>query len=522
MKIVNFNRRDKSSGSGLLNTFIDWNKQYCYDLNRKVTSLYNYMIWNYPEYLIFNAPTSLSGNDDFEPYKSLVDKSVEPRLVQPYEQHVTIQLDADNSEIRSVFFPSRLNYHQGFYNQSDYGDAFLLCWKDDCWRTIHQEDYLSPIYYLFNSSGDTATIDDRISFYQCYVNTKNKTQAKQVRSTPGKNSISFTIGTGLDHSKIKTSISPNTQISDIKTNYNGLSTGTFEVSWTYRGMRSTMHKIVITYEASQNEWQLVSASSLFSQDNHTIIYNGQDEAILLHKTRQVSFGNTWLLYNSETNTLEKKLVIEKDVVTMSYDTENKTYQKNIKEAGDYTFTDKIDLSNYMNFPSGYICILNKQPSGLNNEQNPIKNNLSNYLVAPIGNGGYYDIWWNNNDLQADYKANELNNFSNKISINLAQNCRYVNPSPNTFSFDNNDLNITISNWHIDGTKITTPQLTDKYKNIWTGQDDLIAQTYLGGEKIFADVQYNNYRSVVKQQNVHNLNAHVDSPFSLSRVDLLIY
>jgi hypothetical protein len=77
---------------------------------------------------------------------------------------------------------------------------------------------------------------------------------------------------------------------------------------------------------------------------------------------------------------------------MSYDTENKTYQKNIKEAGDYTFTDKIDLSNYMNFPSGYICILNKQPSGLNNEQNPIKNNLSNYLVAPIGNGGYYDIW----------------------------------------------------------------------------------------------------------------------------------
>jgi hypothetical protein len=74
----------------------------------------------------------LSGNDDFEPYKSLVDKSVEPRLVQPYEQHVTIQLDADNSATRSVFFPSRLNYHQGFYNQSDYGDAFLLCWKDDC------------------------------------------------------------------------------------------------------------------------------------------------------------------------------------------------------------------------------------------------------------------------------------------------------------------------------------------------------------------------------------------------------
>ena len=521
MKIVNFNRRNQKNQSILLNTFIDWNKQYCYDLNKKITSLYDYMIWNYPEYLIFNAPTSLSGKNDFEPYKSLIDSNEEPRLVRPYEQHVTIQVDAEHSETRSVFFPSRLNYHQGFYNQSDYGDAFLLCWKNDCWRTIHQEDYLSSIYYLFQNKEDTSIIDDNIFSYNCYINTKNRTQEKNIQSNPGQNSTSFALGTGLDHNKITVSISPNDQISDVKANYNGLSTGTFEITWTYDGMRSTIHHIVITYEVSQKQWQPVRANSLFSQNNHTITYNGQDEAILLHKTRQVSFGSIWLFYNSETNTLEKKLVVEKDVVTMSYDAENKTYQKNIKTAGDYILTEKIDFSNYMNFPSGYICILNKQPTGLNNEQNPIKNNLANYLIAPMGNGGYYDIWWNNNNLQADYTANELNNFSNKLTINLAQNCRYLNPSYKVFSFKNNNLNITIPNWVIDNTK-TEPQLVDRYQNIWTGQEDIVAQTYFNNEKVFADVQYDSFLSVVQQHNVHNFNAYVDKPFSLTQVDLLIY
>jgi hypothetical protein len=48
-------------------------------------------------------------------------------------------------------------------------------------------------------------------------------------------------------------------------------------------------------------------------------------------------------------------------------------------------------------------------------------------------------------LQADYKANELNNFSSKLTINLAQNCRYINPSNDTFSFTGEKLNVTIPN-----------------------------------------------------------------------------
>lgn len=175
MKIVNFNRRNQKNQSILLNTFIDWNKQYCYDLNKKITSLYDYMIWNYPEYLVFNAPTSLSGKNDFEPYKSLIDSHEESRLVQPYEQHVAIQVDAEHSETRSVFFPSRLNYHQGFYNQSDYGDAFLLCWKNGYWRTTYQEDYLHPVTRYFNAPDSTHVLDDlTLDHYNCCEKTQRR------------------------------------------------------------------------------------------------------------------------------------------------------------------------------------------------------------------------------------------------------------------------------------------------------------------------------------------------------------
>ena len=57
MKIVNYNHRQ--SGGGLWKA---WNKQYCCDLNRKINSLYDFMHWNYPEYVIFNSPTPLIGD----------------------------------------------------------------------------------------------------------------------------------------------------------------------------------------------------------------------------------------------------------------------------------------------------------------------------------------------------------------------------------------------------------------------------------------------------------------------------
>lgn len=406
MKIVNFNRRNKKNQSTLLDTFIDWNKQYCYDLNKKITSLYDYMIWNYPEYLIFNAPVSLSGNEDFKPYKSLVDRTVEPRLTQPYEKHIQIRSHVTNaSENRSLFFPSLLNFHQGFYNQSEYGDAYIV--ELTSWIRNNKQCYRAfDDYYLMPWNVD-------------------------------------------------------------------------EYQW-------------IKYE-------IVNISDIIYVSESFDILHGQK----IDDQKWVELSK-----NSD--------------YTLGFDFEKHRQTINIEKPEKYR---AIEIGRYkdapINFPAGYICILNKQPIGENNETNTIKNTLSSYMIAPIGNGGYYNIWWNNNVLQADYTANELNNFSNTLTINLAQHCRYLNPSYKVFSFKNNNLNITIPNWIIDNTKVE-PQLVDKYQNIWTGQEDIVARTYFNNEQVFADVQYDSFLSVVQQHNVHNFNAHVDQPFSLTQVDLLIY
>jgi hypothetical protein len=38
-----------------------------------------------------------------------------------------------------------------------------------------------------------------------------------------------------------------------------------------------------------------------------------------------------------------------------------------------------------------MCVAKKQPVKMVNEVNIIKNSLSSYLIAPIGNGGYYNF-----------------------------------------------------------------------------------------------------------------------------------
>jgi hypothetical protein len=51
-----------------------------------------------------------------------------------------------------------------------------------------------------------------------------------------------------------------------------------------------------------------------------------------------------------------------------------------------------DFDHIYNFPSGYLCLSNKQPTGKIHDKNSLKTDLNNYLIAPIGNGGYYDIY----------------------------------------------------------------------------------------------------------------------------------
>ena len=536
MRLVNFNRRMKSDCSGFLDTYIDWNKQYCYDLNRKITSLYDYMIWNYPEYLIFNAPTSLSGNDDFQPYKSLVSKTEEPRLLEPYEAYVSIPIKENVSQQKSIFFPSRLNYHQGFYNQSVYGDAFLVYWEDESWRTIHQEDYLSPTYYMFEKSGESWRPQDlTLSNYNCYVEnveTEIIEQTTKITLTDlNLKNQSVSVKIGLKCSDVTVTSSSNT-IDIASTKYNletGYITVTFSYPTGYTPSATPSKYITINYNQEvvtddTKSWKLVSYPSDLFQKNTAgnLIYVGTDPCLLIHKHLHTKSGYSWIRFNLDNNTASCVVRLTKDIVSMKKTDDSYELTRHYK--GDYddllSISD-INLDLYINFPSGYVCILNKQPVGLNNDKNSIKNDLSNYLITPIGNGGYYNIWWNNDILQADYVANELNNFSNKITINLAQNCRYVNSSPSDFVFTNTTTNFVIMNWYIDNYEVR-PQLVDKYYNIWTGQKDLVARICLKGETIFSDVQYDIYGSIIKQQNVHNFSVQLEKPFSFKKVDLLLY
>jgi hypothetical protein len=71
---------------------------------------------------------------------SLSNSTVEPRLVAVYEQEVETIIDEEgNLETKSIFFPSRLNYHQGFYNTSQYGDGMLCSTETSFYNRSGQE-----------------------------------------------------------------------------------------------------------------------------------------------------------------------------------------------------------------------------------------------------------------------------------------------------------------------------------------------------------------------------------------------
>jgi hypothetical protein len=80
--------------------------------------------------VILNSPTKLSEKSDFIPFESLLDITKEPRLQTIYEREVEVEISQEGlkKEKRSIFFPSKLNYHQGFYNQSSHGDG-MLCFS---------------------------------------------------------------------------------------------------------------------------------------------------------------------------------------------------------------------------------------------------------------------------------------------------------------------------------------------------------------------------------------------------------
>ena len=101
MRIVNFNNHK---------TWTAWKKAYIDDLNIKITSLWNQLVYQNPSYSILNSITSSNPVDlDTEGYR--------------------IEVMSNNKKV-NIFFPAHLQLHQGFYNDSIYGDALLGYWDE--------------------------------------------------------------------------------------------------------------------------------------------------------------------------------------------------------------------------------------------------------------------------------------------------------------------------------------------------------------------------------------------------------
>lgn len=104
MRIANFNNK---------NTWIAWKKTYIDDLNIKITSLWNHLVYQNPPYIILNSATDSSPVDlDTEGYR------------------ITATKANDGSKVH-IYFPTRLQLHQCFYNDSNYGDAVLGYYSSD-------------------------------------------------------------------------------------------------------------------------------------------------------------------------------------------------------------------------------------------------------------------------------------------------------------------------------------------------------------------------------------------------------
>lgn len=364
MKITNVNYNKKET-KGL---WQDWNKSYCYDLNRQINSLYDYITWNYPIYVIFNSPTNISNSQNTPISKKLTDTT------PPYEAIVEMNiasLGVDVKEPVSLFFPSRLSFHQGFYNESEYGDGYLCL----------------PIKYTF-------------------FDVESET-----------------------------------------------------IGW-------------ILPASLQPEYIIAISDS--NPKNATLI----DETVWYRR-------------------------IERDTVN---------YRYYITEA-----LIPSDCRFYLGykFNSGYICLLNKQPNGLNNDYHDTKLDINSYLIAPFGNGGYYNMWLSGEHMQSQYVPNNLGSFANSLIINLAHGCRYFAPNQHSL--------LTSSVLDISNYVENTINLSDIYNNPWNGREDIVGRFIdKNGEPIIFDVQYDIYSSVENNQLIQHFVADANYKLPIKGHKLILY
>lgn len=535
MKIVNFNKI-KTTSQRLINLWYSWNKQYCQDLNNKITSLYDYMVYNYPEYIILNSPTPLYENSTFQPFVSLLDWNIEPRLKYIYEHHVKIATNSDGTkfEERSFFTPGYLQWKQGFLNNSDFGDGYL-----GYFTTFGPAK--APVFETF--SGDrfievsTQKIDSTkmvsVSFQTTTV-TLGLTDIEELENgwrvcktaiaiPPNVSTISYDLT--LQDEQESSSDTSGTAC-DIKGTYTEATSSQPLLAWSSNIMSvSDKDSVVASSVLAFGNSAANSMYICFSEENyqdmlgrgnnpklsgtitftyHEQFYEFSEDKIYFHYSGYYEASkdrNPYINKDDEVVLLFKRYVIEaedeidgtqgtfkwlpvdnfKDLFSETIISSNNieleiNWAAKELETCDkvaiYISNSKINSLGELNFLAGYLCLKNKQ--------NAI-NEFSSYLIVPLGNGGYYNLWPENANIRCQYQENDLNNFLNRFSVCLATNCRYINPAP-TLSFNS-------AQWSFGFPSIVEnqPWVADQYQNTWNGQPTIVAKTFnLNGEHVIMD------------------------------------
>lgn len=501
MRIVNFNRQIKENGDWL-NTWIDWNKTYCQDLHNKITSLYDYVMYNYPQYLIFNSPNKLHEKDSFVSFASLIDNIKEPRLMAPYEKEVSLVVQNEGtpvSQTKSFFLPCLLNYHQGFYNQSQYGDGCLVIdYSDLLYLDLQQKltNTISSMCHIWSYNGDDDT----------WGETKIEIPSNQPNDYffVGIDQVSFQIDNFYPENTPYLSWSNNT----VTFNSTQAKSEKWKYFLLYKYANLELNcEETISYIFKNNTYYpyksyIIPANTVFKLELENILYF-------------IDFDNTSVLFDTEKDSQSK--LFNYAILGSGKSTELISDRPFFKCNKKLLVVTK-NLQVQYNFPSGYLCLLNKQVIGENNPQNSIKHQWSSYFITPIGNGGYFDINWLGGDLVAEYYANELNNFTNNISINLAQNCRYINPD--LIAYKLVDYTMDIPNRLVSVESVTS-NIADKYGNIWTGQNDIVGQLLYRGDYVLADVDTNIYHTATNNNKIFYFNTTTKQQISL-KPEIWIY
>lgn len=152
------------------------------------------------------------------------------------------------------------------------------------------------------------------------------------------------------------------------------------------------------------------------------------------------------------------------------------------------------------FPTGYCCIRNKVSSIAT---------IQDLLFVPVGNGGFFNLQVSQgSDLLVSYKANDLNDFSNKITFSLDTNLRYILFAQEKY--------LTASKGFLNQqSSDNTILIGDKDSRLWSGSPDVAcclyhtdAETTLG-EEIFADVKYSHQNKIINNANYYTF--HIETP-----------